>query len=128
MTDLATMQGRIEWARDQVLRLEREDLADALARLPEPWRYETNWDNIRRYERGRRAVPIDYLTALSELSGVSLDYLIAGRAPRGTAPDAIRRMRRALDQIEDQYRTDPLDVPLDAYERLDLEDHSGGSS
>lgn len=120
------MQDRMTWARDHVLGMSRDRLASALAALPEP--VHVQGYSIARYEEGRRSVPVEYLAALSEISGVSLDYLIAGRAPVGTAYDALRRMRHALDQIEAEYRTDPLDVPPDAYERLDSDDHSGGSS
>lgn len=128
MSDLATMQDRMIWTRDHVLGMSRDRLASALLALPDPVRVKVQGYSIARYEEGRRAVPVEYLAALSELSGVSLDFLIAGRTPVGTAPDAIRRMRYALDQIEEHYRTDPLDVPLDAYERLDADDDDGDQS
>ncbi len=127
MTDTATMQTRMVWTREQVLGMSRDTLASALLALPDPMRVAVQGYSIARYEEGKRAVPVDYLAALSELSGVSLDYLIAGRHPRGTAPDAIRRMRHALDQIEAHYLSDPDDRPLSVFRRAD-EDHSGGSS
>lgn len=128
MYDLATEQGRIAWARDVVLRMTHEELTEALARLPEPRRFARPPYNVSRYETGARPVPLAYYRALSELSGISLDWLIEGRTPRGTAIDAIRRMRHALDQIEEHYRADPLDVPLDAYERLAADDDDGDQS
>jgi hypothetical protein len=127
MYDLATPQGRIAWTRDQLLRMSADELVHALSALPEPERYDRPAYNVSRYETGARPIPLEYFRALSELSGLSLDWLIAGRTPRGTAPDAIRRMRHALDQIEEQYLTGPDERPLSAF-RPAGDDHSGGSS
>lgn len=129
MADLATMQGRVAWTREHILRMPRDELASALRALPDG--VQVQGYSIARYEEGKRTIPVEYLAALSELSGVSLDYLIAGRTPRGTAIDAIRRMRHALDQIEAHYLSDPQEIPMEMYERLDTdgdEDQSGGST
>lgn len=128
MYDLSTLQGRITWARDRALHMRGDELAEALARLPGPWRHDVQPYTVSRYERGTRPVSLEYLAALSELSGLSLDWLVKGEGERGTALDAIHRMQVALNQIREQYRTGPQDVPPDAYERLDTDDHSGGSA
>lgn len=111
-TDLSD---RLRWVRERVLRVSGEDLAAQLARLPEPWRHRVQPYTVARYETGTRAPSLNYLAALSELSGCSLDWLIKGEEGKGTALDAIRRMRHALDQIEEAYRDDPDDAPPDAF-------------
>lgn len=128
MHDLATPQGRIAWTRERLLRMSADEVVRALSALPDPVRYDRPAYNVSRYETGARPVPLDYYRALSELSGVSLDWLIEGRAPRGTAVDALRRVRHALDQIEEQYLSGPDDRPLSVFRRADDDDHSGGSS
>lgn len=114
-TRLDALPTRLLWVRERVLRASSDDVAVQLARLPDPWRHDTRAKNVTRYERGERTPPIEYLAALSELSGCSLDWLVKGQGGKGGAQDAIRRMRQALDAIEEQYRDDPDDVPPSAF-------------
>lgn len=110
-----TLPDRLRWVREHILHVSGEDLTAQLARLPEPWRLRVQSYTVTRYETGARAPSIDYLAALSELSGCSLDWLVKGVSDRGTALDAIRRVRHALDQIEEQYRDDADDAPPSAF-------------
>jgi hypothetical protein len=58
MHDLATPQGRITWTREHLLRMSADELVGALARLPEPHRFDRPAYNISRYETGARPVPL----------------------------------------------------------------------
>ena len=40
-----------------------------------------NREVYRRYEKGTRTIPIDFLILLADFNGVSIDYIV-GREPR----------------------------------------------
>ena len=55
-------------------------------------------DHLRKIENGHRGCSIDLLICLSDLFGVSLDYLILGR---GLASEAARsKVQSLIDQLE----------------------------
>ena len=55
-------------------------------------------DHLRKIENGHRGCSVDLLVCLSDLFGVSLDYLVLGR---GSTSEAARdKVQSLIDQLE----------------------------
>jgi len=55
-------------------------------------------DHLRKIENGHRGCSVDLLVCLSDLFGVSLDYLVLGR---GVSSEAARsKVQSLIDQLE----------------------------
>ena len=55
-------------------------------------------DHLRKIENGHRGCSVDLLVCLSDLFGVSLDYLVLGRGSSGEA--AQNKVQSLIDQLE----------------------------
>lgn len=115
--DLRTPAERVAWIRER-LGLSPDQLVHALARLPRR-AWHGSRSSVYRYEGGRRPVDVGFARALSELSGYSLDWIYDGIGENQRVLDALERVRRALDAIEEQYRVDPIPPDVSRYERVD---------
>lgn len=97
--EVTTLGGRLRAARDAT-----KLSTAALAReLRERGVQESSTATINRIENGEKVPDLEYVTALSEISGYSLDWLVHGRGSRGTAKDVIERLRKELDAAESEY-------------------------
>ena len=55
-------------------------------------------DHLRKIENGHRGCSVDLLICLSDLFGVSLDYLVLGRG--GSNEAARNKVQSLIDQLE----------------------------
>jgi len=79
--------------RIQKLRKEKGLKQTALAE-----RLNISLDHLRKIENGHRGCSIDLLVCLSDLFGVSLDYLVLGQGVSGEA--ARNKVQSLIDQLE----------------------------
>ena len=62
--------------------LTQQDIADYLGCMREVY---------RRYEKGTRTIPIDFLIKLADLYGVSVDYLLEHTPKKNPAPHLLKK-------------------------------------
>lgn len=124
--DLTTLPGRLKFVREEVMKgTTVDDLAEKLA----DHGFDVSDASVSRYENGQRRPGFDYLVALSEVSGESLDFLVKGAA-RSTEPlKVIADLREHLDDLERRYRATPAVSDDEAQQEMDdMEDLADSQS
>lgn len=99
---------RIRWVRERALGLTIAELSTEMARIGS----HVSANSISRYEREVRIPDVGYVRVLSEMSGVSTDWMLKGENPRGAQGElsyAIQRLERLTEELREAERQ--LQVP-----------------
>lgn len=94
---------RMRWVRERSLGLTIAELATEMARSGS----QVSANSISRYEREVRIPDVEYVRVLSELSGVSTDWMLKGENPGGAQGElsyVIQRLERLTEELREAER------------------------
>lgn len=95
------MGARLRYVREVVVQLSTQALADELQSAGLAEGEGASNASVTRYEKGR-GPSLDYLVAISELSGVPLDWIVLNRSQPGEAGYVIDQFRKLADALESE--------------------------
>lgn len=92
-TDLTTLGERLRWVRENVLRLSTHGLAEKLEAEEVD---DSSNASVTRYEQGKRVPKVEYVAAIAQMAGVSLDWIVLNRQPQSEAERVLQQVREVL--------------------------------
>jgi transcriptional regulator with XRE-family HTH domain len=99
----SSLGDRMRWVRERALGLTIAELATEMARSGS----HVSANSISRYEREVRIPDVEYVRVLSEMSGVSTDWILKGENPRGAQGElsyVIQRLERLTEELREAER------------------------
>jgi len=110
--ELSTLHGRLKYLRETVLGdMSYDELAGRIRKKldDEAARTGASGSSIQRYETGQRQPRADYLRAMSDVAGVSVEWIVRG--PDADKLAAVKeRKAAAFDRLADVFRAEEADA------------------